>query len=63
MWDLVMREKGFTPWIFFNFKQKSKLSLYSLIGDFFMIWKLIKDSKSDVVFSASFDWDIDTYYI
>ena len=28
-----------------------------------MIWRLIKDFKSDVVFSASFDYDKDTYYI
>ena len=39
------------------------LSLYSLIEDFFMILRLIKDFKSNVVFSASFDYDIDTYYI
>ena len=39
------------------------LSLYSLIGDLFMIWRQIKDFKSDVVFSAGFDYDIDTYYI
>ena len=28
-----------------------------------MIWRLIKDFKSDVVFSVGFDYDIDTYYI
>ena len=39
------------------------LSVSSLIGDFFMFWRLIKDFKSDIVFSACFDYDIDTYYI
>ena len=39
------------------------ISLYSLIRDFFMIWRLIKDFKSHVVFSAGFDYDIDAYYI
>ena len=39
------------------------LSLYSLIRDFFMIWRLIKDFKSYIVLSARFDYDIDTYYI
>ena len=34
-------------------------SLYSLIGDFFMIWRVIKDFKSNIMFSASFDYDID----
>ena len=38
-------------------------SLYSLIGDIFMIWRLIKDFKSDIVLSESFDYDIDTLYI
>ena len=28
-----------------------------------MIWRLIKDFKSDIVFSASFDYDLDAYYI
>ena len=27
-----------------------------------MIWRLIKDFKSDIVFNACFDYDIDTYY-
>ena len=35
-------------------------SLYTLIRDFFMIWRLIKD---DIVFSACSDYDIDVYYI
>jgi hypothetical protein len=35
-------------------------SLYSLIRDFFMIWRLIKD---DIMFGAWFDYDIDVYYI
>ena len=39
------------------------LSLYSLIEDSFMIWRLIKDFKFDIMFSACFDYDIDTYYI
>ena len=38
-------------------------SLYSLIRDIFMIWRLIKDFKSDIVLSESFDYDIDTLYI
>ena len=28
-----------------------------------MIWRLIKDFKFDILFSACFDYDIDTYYI
>ena len=28
-----------------------------------MIWRLIKDFKSDIMFSAGFDYDIDTIYI
>jgi hypothetical protein len=28
-----------------------------------MIWRLIKDFKSDIVFSACFDFDTDAYYI
>ena len=28
-----------------------------------MIWRLIKDFKSDIMFSAGFDYDIDTYFI
>ena len=44
-------------------KRLDDISLYSLIGDFFLIWRLIKDFKSDVMFSAGFDYDIDTYYI
>ena len=28
-----------------------------------MIWILIKDFKSDIVFSADFDYDIGAYYI
>ena len=28
-----------------------------------MIWRLIKDFKSDIVLSESFDYDIDTLYI
>ena len=28
-----------------------------------MIWRLNKDFKSNVVFSAGFDYDIDAYYI
>ena len=43
--------------------QISSQSLYSLIGDFYLIRRLIKDFKSDIVFSAGFDYDIDTYYI
>lgn len=39
------------------------VSIYLLIGDFFIIWRLLKDFKSEIVFSASFDYDIDTYYI
>ena len=35
-------------------------SQYLLVGDFFMIWRLIKDFKSDIVFSVGFDYDIDT---
>jgi hypothetical protein len=35
-------------------------SIYSLIGKNFIIWRLIKDFKSDSVFSAGFDYDI--YY-
>ena len=31
--------------------------------DFPMIWRIIKDFKSDIVFSAGFDHDIDSYYI
>ena len=31
----------------------SNRSLYSLIGDFFMFWTLIKDFKSNIIFSAS----------
>ena len=27
-----------------------------------MIWRVIKDFKSDIVFNACFDYDIDTYY-
>jgi hypothetical protein len=27
-----------------------------------MIWRLIKYYKSDIVFSACFDYDVDTYY-
>ena len=46
-----------------NELQHVMLSLYSLIGDFFMIWRLIKDFKSDILFSACFDYDINTYYI
>ena len=38
-------------------------SLYSLIRDFLTIWKLINDFKSNIVFSASFDYDIDAYNI
>ena len=38
-----------------------RLSLYSSIGDFFMIWRLIKDFKSNVVFSVGFDYDIYIY--
>ena len=37
--------------------------LYSLIGDFFMIWRLVKDFKSNTVFSACFNYDIAIYYI
>ena len=33
-----------------------------LIGDFFMIWRIIKDF-SDIMFSEGFDYDIDAYYI
>ena len=40
-----------------------ELSLYSSIGDFFMIWRLIKDFKSNIVFSVGFDYDIGTYYV
>ena len=29
----------------------------------FMIWRLIKDLKSDIAFRVGFDYDIDTYYI
>ena len=36
--------------------------VYLLIGDFFMIWRLIKDFKSDIVLSAGFDYDIDVLY-
>jgi hypothetical protein len=39
------------------------VSLYSLIGDFFIIWRLMNDFKSEIVFSADFDYDLDTYYI
>ena len=28
-----------------------------------MIWRLIKDFKSDIVFSIDFDYDIGAYYI
>ena len=28
-----------------------------------MIWRLIKDFKSDIVISAGFDSNIDTYYL
>ena len=28
-----------------------------------MIWRLMKDFKSDIVFSACFDYDIDAHYI
>ena len=28
-----------------------------------MIWRLLKDFKSDIVFSACFAYDIDSYYI
>jgi hypothetical protein len=42
---------------------QSMSSLYSLIRDCFMIWRLIKDFKSDIVFSAGFDYDIDYYCI
>ena len=28
-----------------------------------MIWRLIKDFKADIVFSACFDYDKDAYYI
>ena len=28
-----------------------------------MIWRLIKDFKSDIVFSAGFDYDVYYYYI
>ena len=28
-----------------------------------MIWRLIKDFKSNIMFSACFDYDMDTYYI
>ena len=37
-----------------------EISLYLLIGDFFMNWRLIKDFKFDIVFSACFDYDIDS---
>ena len=30
---------------------------------YFMIWRLIKDFKFDIVFSTCFDYDIETYYI
>ena len=33
----------------------SIIPLYSLIEDFFMIWRLIKNFKSNTVFSADFD--------
>ena len=39
------------------------ISLYSLIEDFFTIWRLIKDVKSNIVFSASFDYDIYIYIL
>ena len=42
--------------------QVINISLYSLIGDCFMVCRLIKDFKSDVMFSAGFDYDIGTYY-
>jgi len=38
-------------------------SLYLLIVDSFMIWRLIKDFKSDIMFSACFAYDIDACYI
>ena len=39
------------------------LSLYSSIGDFFMIWRLIKNFKSNIVLSVGFDYDIGVYYV
>ena len=33
-------------------------SLYSLITNFFMTWRLIKGFKSDIMLSACFDYDI-----
>ena len=55
---------GWTIFLFVVGWQDRPGSLYySLIGDFFMIWRQIKDFKSDIVFSACFDYDIDTYYI
>ena len=38
-------------------------SLYLLNVDFFMIRRLIKDFKSDIVFSACFAYDINSCYI
>ena len=44
-------------------RDRTFVSIDSLIGDFFMIWRLIKDFKSDIMFGAGFDYDIDTYCI
>ena len=41
----------------------TKGSYYSLIEDFFMIWRPTKDFESDIVFSAGFDYDIYINYI
>lgn len=46
-----------------RFYQILHISLYLLIGDFFMIWRLIKDFKSGIVFNAGFDYDVDIIYI
>ena len=46
-----------------NFRTLHQISLYSLIIGFSMNWRLIKEIKSNIMFSACFDYDIDVYYM
>ena len=45
------------------FTSRPVIFSFRRVGDFFMIWRLNKDFKFDIVFSACFDYNKDVYSI